>query len=496
MNRFRLLLLACIISTTCLAQKQDRVWVFGDHGGLDFRDTSNVVSFYSGLIGTQVKYPIGSISNAQGNLLFYAAPSDLNMMSTKVFNRNDSLMQNGDNIQGHPAQTQGLLILPWPGDSSIYYVFTKSQTSSKTIMYFSIVDMTADNGLGAVISKNNKIWTDSLTDRTTAVRHANGRDWWLMVQRWDQDEYLKYLIRPDNIYGPYKQSTGNPNPKNEYYGTSYFSRSGTKLVSVGAYGNISLMDFDRCTGDLSNYRQIGPNVFSYENAYLGCAFSANENVLYVANSYPYPNKYVYQYDLTAPDIAASKQIIHMYPDTGLLLYVQYGHMMLGADDKIYVSKGNGSGPNSNTVYTQNMDVILNPDVVGPGCNYRSNYLYLNGGRTTYGLPNMVNYNLGPVPGSICDSLRTGISETSGEKNPFTISPNPVKHWINIYQKEDFTNGRTIHATLFNMQGKIVYESELKTGEYSIPVSGLSIGVYVLQLKTMKGVFSERVMKVE
>ncbi len=484
------------ISIFCLAQKQDRLWVFGDHGGIDFNDTSNVISFYSGLNGFYTAYPFGSISDSDGNLLFYAAPSALNQLSTKVFNRNDSLMPNGDNIQGHPSQSQGMLILPFPGDSTKYYIFTKSQQSSMTIMYFSVVDMTQDNGLGAVTSKNNKFWTDSLTDRTTAVKHANGRDWWLIVQRWDQDEYLKYLIKPDGIYGPSKQATGNPYPKNEYYGTSYFSRSGNKLVSVGFYGNISIMDFDRCTGNISNYLQIGPSIFSYENSYLGCAFSANENVLYVSNAYPYPAKFVYQYDLTAIDIPASKQTINMYPDTGILQYVQYGHMLLGADDKIYVSKGNGSGINSNTVYTQNIDVILNPDVVGPGCNYRSNYLYLNGGRTTYGLPNMVNYNLGPVAGSICDSLSTGISESKVKTNPFTISPNPVNQWINIYFKESYTNGTPYLALLLNSQGQVVFEKEMQVGEYSIPAATLAAGVYVLQLKNKAGVFSERIMKLE
>ncbi len=485
-----------MISHHCFSQKQDRIWIFGDHGGIDFRDTANVLSFYSGLNGYSTAASFASISDPNGNLLFYVAADQLALQGTRVFNRNDAIMLNGDDLEGHPVISQGLLILPFPSDSLRYYIFHKTQYSSKMYLYYSIVDMTLDNGLGGVLSRNTMIPCDSLTDRNTAVKHANGRDWWLIQQRWDQDEYLKFLITPDGIQGPFKQATGNPKPKEEYYGTSYFSRSGNKLVSVGAYGNIGLMDFDRCTGDISNYRQIGPGVFSYENSYLGCAFSANENVLYVSNVYPYPNKYVYQYDLTAPDISASKQIINMYPDTGLLQYVQHGHMLLGADDKIYVSKGNGSGPNSNTVYTQNIDVILNPDVVGAGCNYQSNYLYLNGGRTTYGLPNMVNYNLGPVAGSVCDSLSTGISERPSRSNPFTISPNPVKDWIIIYQKEDFINGKSYHATLFNSQGQIVFEREMPAGEYSIPAQGLSIGVYVLQVKTKAGVFSERVMKVE
>jgi hypothetical protein len=40
--------------------------------------------------------------------------------------------------------------------------------------------MTLDNGLGAVVSKNNILFSDSLTMNLFACRHANGRDWWLM----------------------------------------------------------------------------------------------------------------------------------------------------------------------------------------------------------------------------------------------------------------------------------------------------------------------------
>ncbi|REK03417.1 MAG: T9SS C-terminal target domain-containing protein [Bacteroidetes bacterium] len=483
-----------MLSMSCLAQKQDRIWIFGDHGGIDFRDTSNVTSFYSGLNGTQVKSSVVSIADKQGNLLFYAAADQLRLQGTRVFNRNDAIMQNGDSLQGHPVFAQGLIILPFPDDTSHFYIFQKTQNSSKTVFYYSIVDMNADGGLGGVISKNNLIQTDSLTDRTTAVKHANGRDWWLIVQRWDQDEYLKYLITPDGIQGPFRQQTANPKPKEEYYGTSRFSRSGNRLVSVGQYGNINLMDFDRCTGDISNYQRIGENIFSNENGYFGCEFSPDEKVLYVGNIYPGPGKYIYQYDLTAPDIKASKQVINMYPDTGLLRYVQMGHILLGPDDKIYVCKGNGSGPNSITVYTQNIDVILNPNVIGTGCNYSSNYFYLNGGRTTYGLPNMVNYNLGAMVGSICDSLNTGIKEQN-RRNQFVISPNPLSNWINIYKQDELIYEKNIDVSIFKSKGQILFGKSLHKNENSIQADFLKPGVYVLQIKTSKGVYSERFVKI-
>jgi len=226
---------------------QDRVWIFGDHGGLDFTDSANVVSFYSGFKGYYSKSSYGSISDSRGNLLFYAVADQLRLRGMRIYDRNDSIMQNGDSLECHPAQTQGILILPFPGDTNLYYVFHKTQYSSKNIFYYSIVDVRLDNGLGGLVSKNTIIPCDSVTQRTTAVKHANGRDWWLIQQRWDQDEYLIFLITPNGLQGPFRQSTGNPKPKEEFYGTSYFSRSGNKLVSVGAYGNISIMDFDRWT---------------------------------------------------------------------------------------------------------------------------------------------------------------------------------------------------------------------------------------------------------
>ncbi|REK36382.1 MAG: hypothetical protein DWQ44_02865, partial [Bacteroidetes bacterium] len=353
-----LLILISFVFLETLAQKEDRIWIFGDHGGIDFNDTGNVFSFYSPLQGTIVKYTIASISDKGGDLLFYAAADRFAFQGVYVYNRTGALMQNGDSLEGHPAQTQGLLILPFPGDSLHYYIFSKMQHNSQINLYYTVVDMSLDGGLGGVVQKNIRLTTDSITQRLTAVKHANGRDWWLIQQRWDQDEYLVYLISPSGIQGPSRQAVGTPDSKYMTVGQSRFSRSGERFVSVSPNCQIDLLDFDRCSGMFSNYRRIGKYVFSPENSYLGCEFSPDEQILYVANSYPYPAKFVYQYDLNAPDIRASKQTIMMYPDTGILQNVQMACLQLGADDKLYVSKGNGSGPNSNTVYTQNIDVIL------------------------------------------------------------------------------------------------------------------------------------------
>jgi hypothetical protein len=203
---------------------------------------------------------------------------------------------------------------------------------------------------------------------------------------------------------------------------------------------------------------------------------------------------VYQYDLTAVDIKASKQTIQMYPDTGQLQYVQIGHLLLGPDDKIYISKGNGSGVNSNTVYTQNLDVILNPDVVGLGCNYQSNYFYLNGGLATYGFPNMVNYDLGPVGGSICDSLRTGITVPNYVMNTFIISPNPVKDYIHINQSLNALQSNGYKVSIYDVQGRLEIEKDMQAGNFSIHVADLIEGVYIIKITSNDGVCSKRFLK--
>jgi hypothetical protein len=45
--------------------------------------------------------------------------------------------------------------------------------------YYSIIDMEMDGGNGAVLSSNN-ILSDGHLEPFTAVRHGNGRDWWLV----------------------------------------------------------------------------------------------------------------------------------------------------------------------------------------------------------------------------------------------------------------------------------------------------------------------------
>ena len=81
-------------------------------------------------------------------MLFYTDGQD-------VWAKNNNRMQNGYDLRGVGAaypSSQGTLIVKRPQSSSIYYIFTSSDIFG---VNYSIVNMAANGGLGAVIQKKH-----------------------------------------------------------------------------------------------------------------------------------------------------------------------------------------------------------------------------------------------------------------------------------------------------------------------------------------------------
>lgn len=91
---------------------------------------------------------------------------------------------------GYSGGPQSCMALPAPNSSRYYYLFhfgkeypENSLYSTTCIMYYTKIDMQGNGGLGRVAEKNvplvascpsDLIWIGNLT----AVKDANGRDWW------------------------------------------------------------------------------------------------------------------------------------------------------------------------------------------------------------------------------------------------------------------------------------------------------------------------------
>ena len=109
-----------------------------------------------------------------------------------------------------------------------------------------------DNEQGEVILRKELILHDTLgAGKLSACKHANGRDWWIIVPEWNSNRYYRYLLTPEGIDTVGMQEVGEPTING--LGQALFSPDGTKHVrfsglSIELGEWISIYDFDRCTG--------------------------------------------------------------------------------------------------------------------------------------------------------------------------------------------------------------------------------------------------------
>lgn len=416
-----------------------------------------------------------NISDSNGNLLF-------STNGTWVADALGDTMQNGTGLSPsfytalypeglHVCQTA--LIIPVPDDEVQFLIFhctIDDQTSQFTrYLYFTEVDMSANGGLGAVVSKNNILLEDILNvGKLSAVRHANGRDWWVSCIRLNTNVHIRYLITPSGIEGPFEQSIGVIRHRDS--GQVCYSPGGDKFAYYyGAQDDLEIFDFDRCTGLLSNPVHIGIDDY---NQMGGVAFSPSGQFLYVSSVMD-----VYQYDVTAPDIEAS--MVHLGTWDGFYspsppAATLFDIAQLAPDGKIYISTGNG---------TFHLHVINQPDLPGLACDFQQHAVEL----PTYNfnsLPNHPNYHLGPVDGSVCDSLgiNVGVASLGIDAGPgVSAAPNPSAGAFTLKYPAQATSGL---LEVLDVQGRVVYRQRLAAWSqvHNVALEHAPAGLYHCRLQ--------------
>ena len=471
-------------------QKQNNIWCFGDSSGIDFNDSLNPIP-----ISTSVRTRGSCVSYADssGQLLFYAnTRAGMPGNSTRIWNSLNQLMENGDSIVGR-GWYNDLIIIPNPASATQFYLFVIDPTSFYGL-YYSLIDMQENSGLGKVVLKNIQIHPYQGWDGIAAVKHANGRDWWLITKDDRNGDPLGdniftiYFISPSGI-AESRQGIGNRVWGNACH--MQFSKSGSRLLFSTNAGLIEFFDFDRCTGIFSNAIVISGIRGGGSAITLSSTFSANENVIYVSQNDT--TSYLFQYDLTASNIAASKDTLQVINSP-----VYYaGLLRLAPDDKIYWSGlwNNGVNytyPYADTMYNQfnmNLSVINDPNVLGSGCNLTMNSFYLNGKRTYWGLPNNPDYSMGSVAGSICASLTNSVLENLDFN--FEIYPNPTtdKFYIKLSEEAQGDFKMFDHLGRNVMSGNLSRNSELDLVNFKP-------GIYYFELHILNKIFRRKIVKVD
>lgn len=465
--------------TESFSQGVDSKWLMGGgcclpyFSGIDLDFTQDTMTMSLVQRDMIVNASNGQICDQNGNLLFYTN-------GIYIANALNDTMQNGSGLNPGPFTTtrqpngitipQANLVIPFPGDSTKYYLFHETcddinLTGSTYFLYNSIIDMSLNSGLGAVVIKNNILLQDTLVPgRLTACKHANGRDWWVISHKLFSSIVFKYLITPLGISGPWTQDLVTQ--RDISFGQSIFSNQGNKFVYYDPTGDLDIWDFDRCDGNFSNLTHIDINDSA---AAGGIAFSPTDRFLYISST-----NYIYQFDMDASSIDSSKVIVGVYDDyRSLGFYANFYLSALAPDGKIYINCGNASLV---------LHVINFPDSVGLACDFCQHCITLPA-VNHFTMPNYPNYYLQAVGSTICDSLSTAVSEFTLSDIDHLLFPNPANRDIYLTISDD----KIQSVSLLNSVGQtVLFEFDIIKNEYlHIDVSKLESGLYFLELITNK-----------
>ena len=472
-------------------QKHDYVWMFGYN--------SNATSEYPGIEGVRLDFnesppsvqyaPIGgninvsnaSISDREGNLLFYTN-------GCAIFGVDHEIIENGDNLNpgevreekcgldgpGYTAGSQSCLALPHPNNEDQYYLFHKQITIQGTpffdvitdSLFYTLIDMSLDNRRGSVVQKNIPIIEQPMTyGQLTATKHANGNDWWIITAADQSNKYYKISLSSSGLSIHDIQEIGFSSSSNgSGGGQAVFSPNGEKYARYSSPDGLFLFSFNRQNGQLDNFQHIP---IKNEGLADGVAFSPNSRFLYVS-----AEDSLFQFDMDASNISSSETLVGVFDGYQSPFSTNFHDAQLAPDCKIYI----------NSFATVDvLHVIHNPDEPGLACNFEQHAVQLpfNHGRS---LPYFPNYRLGPLvegedPPPPCEPVVSTKEEEPPSRQKTYVFPNPAPGYFKVVFEEALQRpGRVV---LYNGLGQAVLEEALGAGsrEFRLEVGDVPPGLY-------------------
>lgn len=355
-------LMICMICCLQVQAQQGNVWVFGNKAGISFKSGTPVP------ITTNITTIEGSASvcNAAGDLLFYTEGSTL-------WDRNGVVTPNGTDITGlalpgfspTASTTQSSLIVPMPDSAGKYFVFSLTDGTIRGIhnLYYSVVDMRLNGGLGDIVAGRKGILLDSVLSEKLTATVGKCCNIWVVVNKTNGNFHAFEITAAGLNISPVTSPSGINNGFGYNFGEIKFSPDGNKMAAGSqTFFGLKLYDFDGYTGIFSNIQTLRHKDF------YGVCFSPDNTKLYAAADS------IYQYD-----VSLSGTALIVGSEQKLARLSSLTNVKSAPDGKLYYAGLSG------------IDVIDFPNLPAPACQVRSNAVHLLPGTNTVfgGLSNEV-----------------------------------------------------------------------------------------------------------
>lgn len=325
---------------------------------LDF-DSEPPLAISTGIAGSYEA--LAHFEDSEGNLLFF-------FNSNGVYNANGQFMSGSFGILANSSSAE-VCIAPYPGNPNRFYLIYNAETCSS--LYYSIIDMTLNGGLGNVISLNTLISNVNHSEGIEVVAIPGTNNYWLLTYRCNIG-FTKYLINPSGIntgtvFYPYSMPTGG------YDGRGEFDYHKGRIGACFAWSNqVFFADFDPVSGEVCNPVSLSETQFN--NNPFGVEFSPSSNKMYISLWYTTTQNNVFQYDFLTGVLTGFLPVVG---GTGFISGL--GEIEMGRNGKLYIIQDEGT----------NITVINNPEDNIPDFGL----IPINASTTGLGISDQIQANL-------------------------------------------------------------------------------------------------------
>lgn len=479
-----------VVSQDYCDVKYDYVWIMGGtdidtthdiFGGCEINFNTTPVSFNIHPKTHKVQFQNASICSKSGDLILYSN-------GCSIFDALDDQMEYGDSLNPGDIYDlrcpeygyvgfQSMIFLPSSYNDSIFYLLNNDLIVDEKPnhpypvhpekFYAHTINMAKNNGLGAVISKNLVVFTDTsmIGGTMTATKHENGLDWWVInPNRWT-NSFNKVLVDEDGPHFFEEQFIGKQTNSAATAGQAKFSPDGSVYAWYHPLNGIFIYSFDRSSGQLSDFNEV--LIPELPGIIGGCEFSPSGQFLYVNH-----DTSLFQVDLWSQDIQASLTRIADFDHFADPFATFFLHMERTPDNRIFMNVLNGS---------QWLHVIQEPDKKGTACRFEQHTLKLPT-VNNFTLPHFPNYRLGPLGEPLCDSIWVSTSDpgAAGEVR-YRFGPVPTSGRLYVY-RIDASIQDAFEVFILDMNGQMI----LQSNQSEIDLSGLAPGMYVCKIKDESG----------